>query len=333
MLTTQFFKQSAATLLGLGLVTYPAQATVLVNTTADANALANSISAANSGITITSSTYNGAPVASGTFSGGSSAGISINTGIILTSGTAALAAGPNNSDSVGTNNSTLGDPQLNALIGNAQTADAASLTINFTTTEGNLFFNYVFASEEYNEYVSTGVTGFNDVFGFFLDGTNIALIPGTNTPVSIYNVNGGKPFSPSPTNPLAINPVNPQFYNNNDLDDPGPPSYNIQYDGFTDVFQAQALNLTPGAHTIKLAIADTSDGILDSAVFIQGGSFGDTPVAPPVASPGVPPVAPTDIPFEFSPGLGLLLLGACATMSQLKSKVQQWKFSVSASKK
>jgi hypothetical protein len=56
-------------------------------------------------------------------------------------------------------------------------------------------FQYVFASEEYNEYVCSN---FNDVFAFFLNGvsvplaqTNIATIPGTNTPVAIYILNNG----------------------------------------------------------------------------------------------------------------------------------------------
>ncbi|OOP55722.1 MAG: hypothetical protein AYP45_13160 [Candidatus Brocadia carolinensis] len=47
-------------------------------------------------------------------------------------------------------------------------------------------FQYVFASEEYNEFVGAG---FNDVFGFFVDGVNIALIPSTTMPVAIDNVN------------------------------------------------------------------------------------------------------------------------------------------------
>lgn len=33
------------------------------------------------------------------------------------------------------------------------------------------------------------------------------------------------------------------------------------------------------------------------------------------------------VPFEFSPGLGILALGACGAIAQLKSKVQKWKFS------
>lgn len=112
---------------------------------------------------------------------------------------------------------------------------------------------------------------FNDVFAFFLDGQNIALIPGTTTPVSINNVNGG--------NPLGINATNPQFFVNNDLSDGGS-FFDIQYDGFTKAFTAQALGLTPGTHTIKLAVADAGDSILDSAVFIQGDSFSDQPTQP-----------------------------------------------------
>ncbi len=34
-------------------------------------------------------------------------------------------------------------------------------------------------------------SSFNDVFGFFVNGTNFALLPGTTTPVSINNVNNG----------------------------------------------------------------------------------------------------------------------------------------------
>lgn len=62
------------------------------------------------------------------------------------------------------------------------------LEFDFTTTGGNLFFSFVFASEEYNEYVNSS---FNDVFGFFVNGVNIALVPGTSTPVAINSVNCG----------------------------------------------------------------------------------------------------------------------------------------------
>jgi hypothetical protein len=214
--------------------------------------------------------YTGAARAAGTFAGGLAAGIGIESGIILTTGDASFALPPNNSDGNTADNNTPGDSDLDALLQarggtGSTTNDAAILEFTFNTSGGNLFFNFVFASEEYNEFTNSS---FNDVFGFFLDGVNIALIPGTTTPVAINNVNGG--------NPLGTDASNPNLFHNNDPSDGGP-FFAIQYDGFTSVFTAQALNVGSGNHTIKLAIADTADRALDSAVFIEAGSFSDKP--------------------------------------------------------
>jgi len=186
------------------------------------------------------------------------------SGIILTSGDATLAEGPNTSDGAGSANGYAGDALLDALIPGYTTYDATLLTFDFISSGGDLFFNYVFASDEYNEYVNSD---FNDVFAFFVDGVNIALVPGTTDPVSVNNVNGG--------NPLGTGASNSAYYNNNDLSDGGP-FYDLEYDGFTDVFIAQALGLSAGTHTMMLAIADAGDSILDSGVFIQAGTFSDT---------------------------------------------------------
>ena len=158
------------------------------------------------------------------------------------------------------------------------TLDATVLEFDFETLGGNLFFNYVFASEEYNEFTNTI---FNDVFGFFLDDVNIALLPAgadtsNGTQVSINTVNGGGPA-------FGVDATNPGLFNNNDLDNGGP-FFDTEYDGFTNVFTATALGVGAGTHTIKLAIADTSDGVLDSAVFIQGGTFSDTQTPVPEPS-------------------------------------------------
>lgn len=180
--------------------------------------------------------------------------LGFNSGIILTSGDASIANGSVNTvEYAGADNSGGGDSSLSGLIGGAETYDAASLTFRFTVpaSANNLYFNYVFASEEYNEWV---YKGFNDVFGFFLDGQNIALLPGTSTPVSVDNVNNSA-FSS-------------QYRDNS----PGP--FATEYDGLTRVLQAQKLALDPNVeHTIKLAIADTGDHIYDSAVFLQAGTF------------------------------------------------------------
>ena len=246
-----------------------AQSLVVDSTTTDGDALTSAI--LGSGITVGSSTYVGDSNQSGFFSDGLSSGIGIDSGIILTTGNANQAAGPNTSDSMSVNTTSGGDADLSAQVGGASTNDTASLTFDFVSDGGDLFFNFVFASEEYNEYVNSS---FNDTFGFFVDGVNVALAPDGQA-VSVNNVNCG--------NPLAGAGPNCDSYNNNDISDGGP-FFDIAYDGFTDVFTASVLGLSAGSHTMKFAIADVSDSSWDSAVFIQGGTFSDNPT--PVPEPG-----------------------------------------------
>lgn len=107
------------------------------------------------------------------------------------------------------------------------------------------------------------------MFAFFLNGQNIALIPGTTTPVSINNVN------------LDNNAI---YYINNDLASGAP--RDTEMDGMTVTLTAKAEVAPFEINHIKLAIADTSDYIYDSNVLIKAGSFvSDT--EPPVLT--VPP--------------------------------------------
>lgn len=259
-----------AALLSAVAVCQSASALVIDSTTTDGTALAGAL--LGSGITVSNVNYVGAADQSGFFSDGSSV-LGIDTGLILTSGSALNAPGPNTEDGSGTAVGGAGDSDLDDLIPQG-TQDAAVLTFDFESNSGDLFFNYVFASEEYNEYVNSG---FNDVFAFFVDGTNIATAPDGQA-VSINNVNCGNPYSGTGPNCSS--------YNNNDLSNGGP-SFNIAYDGFTDVFTASILGLSAGMHSMKIAIADAGDGVLDSAVFLQGGSFSDTPTdVIPVPEPG-----------------------------------------------
>jgi len=240
----------------------PAMALVVTGSS-DATALANAL--VGSGVTVSNATLVGIANQQGTFSDGIAAGIGIDSGVMLTSGNVNNALPPNNADSQSTSTGTGGDAQLTALSG-FNTFDKNILEFDFTTTSGSLFFSYVFASEEYNEYTNSTV---NDVFAFFVNGVNIALVPGTSTPVSINTVNCGN--SGGGALP-GTDPENCDKFNNNDLQNGGP-FYAIEYDGFTDVFVASALSLGAGTHHIKLAIADAGDSIFDSAVFLKAGSF------------------------------------------------------------
>lgn len=213
------------------------------------------------GIATSNVSVTGAAGAFGTFSGGLSAGIGIDSGILLSTGNVSSAVGPNSSDSISTSHGTAGNADLSTLAGSG-TSDAALLNFDFDSDSGDLFFNYVFASDEYNEFANSN---FNDVFAFFVDGQNIALIPGTSTEVSINTVNGGSAGD-------GVGGVNSQYFNNNDLDNGGP-FFDIEYDGFTDVFTATVTGLSAGFHNISIGIADVGDSAYDSAVFIQAGSF------------------------------------------------------------
>ncbi|HHS95424.1 MAG TPA: hypothetical protein ENJ45_02460, partial [Phaeodactylibacter sp.] len=131
----------------------------------------------------------------GHFSQGA-ASVVLDEGVILESGNITNAPGPNNAGNAGNDLGTTGDPDLE-LLGAGTIYDAVGIEFDFTPTVPVVNFDYVFASEEYCEYVGSQ---FNDVFGFFISGPgfngpftngaeNIALIPATTTYVAINTVN------------------------------------------------------------------------------------------------------------------------------------------------
>ena len=242
----------------------------LTDSTLTPTALAQSLVGA--GVAISNVTYRGALRAAGTFTSSSNV-LGFTNGIVLSSGSARNVAGSNCEDGMSVDNGEPGDPDLNTIVGEGNTTnDAAVLEFDFVPTSSTISFQYVFGSEEYPDYVGA----FNDVFGFFLTapgGTpvNLALIPGTDLPVSINDVNDG---NTTVTPPIA--PTNPQFYVNNQVQfsATGPlPPVDTELNGLTTVLGAQA-TLTPGlTYHIKLAVADANDFALDSDVFVRAGSL------------------------------------------------------------
>lgn len=285
----------AATLLVIVLPATTARAAPLVTEDLSGPLTAEDLAQqlAGAGVTISNVTYTGVDRAAGRFSGGTGI-IGFEQGVILSSGDIANVIGPNDQDNVTGSNGAAGDPDLNQLSG-FNTLDAAVLEFDFVPNNTQLSFNYVFASDEYNEFVNSS---FNDVFAFFVNGTNCARVNGD--PVSINTINNGNPYNTDPRS-------HPALFRNNDLTDGGG-TIDTEMDGLTVVLLCQA-TVTPNvANHMKLAIADASDSILDSNVFLQAGSITTDLSAPlcRVTAQRAGPPAEIDVTVQDpAPGSGL----------------------------
>lgn len=223
-----------------------------------------------SGVTATNITYTGATQAIGSFNGTNS-NIGFANGVLLTSGIPSNATGPNNITNVSTTNSVSGDADLNIIMAPTLSYDASILEFDFVATSDTMKFRYVFGSDEYMEYVSLMPGGINDGFGLFISGPgisgpfsnnakNIAIIPNTSLPVTMFNLNlysNGQYYVDNGNNGVNVTPGGPT----------------VQYDGFTKPLTAIAALQCGEKYHIKIAIADGGDYIIDSGVFLEAGSF------------------------------------------------------------
>ena len=185
--------------------------------------------------------------------------VGFDSGIILSTGGVQNVVGPNQLDNWSQDNLSTGDAQLDVLAGTT-TYDATVLEFDFVPVGSTISFNYVFSSEEYNEYVNDNEP-FNDVFAFYVNGTNVAVVPSTTTPITVQTINNG---------------VNSGYYRDNEYATTMSP-IDTEMDGLTVVLTATA-TVNPGVtNHIKLAIADGADPNYDSNVFIQAGTFTSPP--------------------------------------------------------
>ncbi|GAB5552510.1 MAG: hypothetical protein Sapg2KO_21010 [Saprospiraceae bacterium] len=218
----------------------------------------------------------GRPESIGFFESGASV-IGLEEGIILATGAIDNAEGPNDDGGEGSRfNIPSNDPDLRKLAGIDTIMDVAALEFDFTPLDSVVTFRYVFASEEYCEYVDNV---FNDVFGFFVSGPgirgdfsdnaiNVALIPESQDFVTINSVNHLRNADYFISNVLEKDATTCGLLpNTTEL------RQQIQYDGFTKILTAQ-LNLIPcETYHLKLVVADVGDDSWDSAVFLEAESF------------------------------------------------------------
>jgi hypothetical protein len=272
------------TRIALSALTLAATSHQDVDTTLSATELATML--VGPGVEVDEATFTGDDEAAGSFTFTDSTVVGFGQGIVLSSGRAEEAVGPNRSDSTSTDFTAPGDADLDALSG-FPTFDAAVLEFDFVPTANQVVFYYAFASDEYPEWVNTS---FNDVFAFFVNDVNYAVVRQTAgdpespfVPVAVNNINNSNPVQDPPPPPMRADLFRANYY------DPegGPSVIDLELDGITEVLTFQAPVIPDETNHMKLAIADASDGVWDSAVFIQAGSLvsNDNPVADLSLSP------------------------------------------------
>ncbi|MFM2067523.1 MAG: hypothetical protein RLZZ584_2432 [Pseudomonadota bacterium] len=215
---------------------------------ADATAAARAVLAADSGIQLVadSARLNAASSAVGLYDG-QVADVGIGQGLVLTSGT--LGGFTNTISGFGQSNGRNGDDGLNQVVNtvfSTYSYDAAVLEFKFTLAPGvdanSVSFDLVFGSDEFPEWVNS----FVDTAAVWVNNTNYALFNHSEyNPLSVVSQNVGAGY----------------FRDNTDA------HLSTEYDGISEMLRITA-PIVAGENTIRIAIADTGDSILDSAIYL-----------------------------------------------------------------
>lgn len=202
----------------------------------------------------------------------------ISEGIIIRNGVATFTQGPYTGANLSSSVTASGDSFLQNLSdnngGNSAIVNAEFLEFDFIPLSNSFSFDFLFASNEYGFYQCE----FSDVFAFVLTdlssgiSTNLAVIPGTNTPVSVTTIRDSAFNDPSsPNNNCAS--INANFF---DVYNVGNPASALNMRGQTVVMNAYSAVVPNTPYRIRLVIGDYANSGFDSAVFIAAGSFTTT---------------------------------------------------------
>ena len=247
---------------------------ITVNDNQTASVLAAKL--AGKGVTILNPTLNCPGHANGIFKVVSS-NLGLDSGIVLTTGYAATQGSNYGINGfagylASTNNGVPGDAMLNSLAGQ-NTMDACSLEFDVIPNGDTIKFNYVFSSEE---YINAVCGPYNDAFGFFISGPgiagyeNMALVPGTNIPVTINTINNGIVGTlGNMSNCTRMGTGSPftNYYIDNST------GTTLTHQGLTKALQAIHAVAPCSSYHLKIVIADAGDPLYDSGVFLKAGSL------------------------------------------------------------
>ncbi|APG48899.1 Hint domain-containing protein [Phaeobacter porticola] len=207
------------------------------------------------GVQVVNASYTGDTRASAVYSNGDTVAPGAtpsDTGIILSTGQASAYTNSNGEANQSSNQTTAnggpnGDPAFNAAAG-VQTFDASYLDVTFVPDGSVMTLQFVFASEEYPEFQNSV---YQDFVGVWVNGEMVNLEIG-NGDADPGNVNSG---------------TNANIYLDNADSD-----YNTEMDGLT-VTMTLTMQVDPGEeNSIRIGIADVSDGSYDSNLLIAAGS-------------------------------------------------------------
>ncbi|MFT5102819.1 MAG: hypothetical protein ACI86C_000465, partial [Candidatus Latescibacterota bacterium] len=203
-------------------------------------------------------------------------GFPFTSGVVLSSGNVASAPGPNTSLLSEGGIGWPGDTDLEAATSASNTNNASFIQFNFVPLISNISFDFIMASEEYNDNFECT---FSDAFAFILTDNvtgvtqNLAVLPGTATPIEVTNIRYEVIGQCA-----AVNEIYFAQYNFQPIANPLAPSVPaagapINFNGQTVELTASG-NVVPGNdYTIKLVVADESDTAYDISVYLEAGSF------------------------------------------------------------
>jgi gliding motility-associated-like protein len=193
-------------------------------------------------------------------------------GILLTTGNASDASGPESGTLSSGDNTWPGDQDLADAIPDldfSESFNATYIQFDFVPLANTIGFNFVFASEEYGTFQCQ----YTDAFAFLLTNndtgatSNLALVPGSNDPISVLSVRDNTHNSSCPSSNEEFFAA---YYGATGLPEIDSP---IDYRGHTVSMFAGA-SVTPNtSYSIKLVISDALDSSYDAAVFLEAGSF------------------------------------------------------------
>lgn len=215
---------------------------------------------------------------SGVFTNGMAYHLQMDTGILLSTGDFSIwddgdtgYYNGKDQDSKGLQLSARGDFDLENRVAGVQTQDAAVLEFDVFCPNGQLEFEYQFASEEYDEFVGD----YNDSFMVLVDGAVVTLTPDCSGIVAVNTINNGDTDGYPP-------PTNRHLFLGDDEDiDPGDNlPYQVEYDGLTVRLRAHVFVPVQSYHHMRIIITDVNDGVWDSGLFLETDSLRTVPPTP-----------------------------------------------------